>query len=85
MCLTLAEISPHEKYLLDGIYIHTIVSCIYAPCFATLALVESVGGACMRDLTFYLTNMPPLQGPAGLTPIYFRFSCPPETRWSKID
>ena len=32
-----------------------VVSRIYAPCFATLALVESVGGAYMRDLTFYLT------------------------------
>jgi len=30
----------------------TIVSRIYAPRFATLALVESVGGAYMRDLTF---------------------------------
>jgi len=37
--------------------------CIYAPCFATLALVESVGGAYMRDLTFYLANTPPLSGP----------------------
>ena len=31
--------------------------------FATLALVESVGGAYMRDLTFYLANMPPLPVP----------------------
>ena len=38
----------------------TIVSRIYAPRFATLALVESVGGAYMRDLTFYLANTPPL-------------------------
>ena len=28
-----------------------------------LTLVESVGGAYMRDLTFYLVNMPPLLGP----------------------
>jgi len=50
----------------------------------------------MWDLTFYLTNMPPLPGPhldvdiilqtvteAGSTPICLRFSCPPETRWSR--
>ena len=30
------------------------MSRIYAPRFATLVLVESVGGAYMRDLTFYL-------------------------------
>ena len=30
-------------------WIHTVVSHIYAPCFATLVLVESVGGAYMRD------------------------------------
>ena len=36
---------------------------IYAPRFATLALVESGGGAYMRDLTFYLENTPPLPGP----------------------
>ena len=46
---------------------YTVVSHIhvYAPHFATLALVESVGGggAYMRDLTFYLANMPPLPGP----------------------
>ena len=37
---------------------------MYAPCFATLALVESVGGgAYMQDLTFYLVNTPPLPVP----------------------
>jgi len=36
----------------------TVVSRIYAPRLATLALVESVGGAYMRDLTFYLANTP---------------------------
>jgi len=41
----------------------TVVSHIYAgPRFATLAL-ESVGGAYMQDLTFYLANTPPLPGP----------------------
>jgi len=35
----------------------TVVSRIYAPRFATLALVESVRGAYMQDLTFYLVNM----------------------------
>jgi len=39
------------------------VSCIYAPCFATLTLVESVGGDYMRDLTFYPANTPPLSVP----------------------
>ena len=39
----------------------SVVSRIYAPRFATLALVES--GAYMRDLTFYLANTPPLPGP----------------------
>jgi len=42
---------------------YTIVSRIYAPSFATLALVESVSGAYMRDLTFYLENTPPIPGP----------------------
>ena len=42
---------------------YTVVSRIYAPHFATLALVESVGGAYMRNLTFYLTNTPPLPVP----------------------
>ena len=43
----------------------TVVSRIYAPAprFATLALVESVGGAYKRDLTFYLANTPPPPGP----------------------
>jgi len=40
------------------------VSRIYAPRFATLALVENVGGgAYMQDLTFYLANTPPLPVP----------------------
>jgi len=42
---------------------YTIASRIYAPHFATLALVESVGGAYMWDLTFYLVNTPPLPVP----------------------
>jgi len=41
----------------------TVVSRIYTPHFATLALVESVGGAYMRDLTFYLANTPPVTVP----------------------
>ena len=41
----------------------TIESRIYAPCFATLVLVESAEEAYMWDLTFYLANTPPLQGP----------------------
>ena len=54
---------------------YTVVSCIYAPSFATLALVESIGGAYMRDLTFYLANMPPLPGPrqdVDLGTLYYR-------------
>ena len=39
------------------------MSRIYAPRFATLTLVESVGGAYMWDLTFYLANTPPLPVP----------------------
>ena len=39
------------------------MSRIYAPPFATLALVENVGGAYMRDLTFYPANTPPLPVP----------------------
>ena len=35
----------------------TVVSRIYAPCFATLTIVESVGEA---DLIFYLANTRPL-------------------------
>ena len=40
-----------------GVLDYTVVSRIYAP-FATLMLVESVEGACMRDLTFYPANTP---------------------------
>ena len=36
------------------------MSRIDAPHFATLALVESAGGAYMQDVTFYLANTPPL-------------------------
>ena len=78
---------------------YTIVSHIYAPRFA---LVKSVGGAYLQDLTFYLANTTPLSGQcldvdigilqlqtiteleAGSTPIGLRFSCPPETRWSRV-
>ena len=45
------------------VFVSTIVSRIYAPPFATLALVENVGGAYMRGLTFYLANTPPLPVP----------------------
>ena len=41
----------------------TVVSHIYAPCFITLVLVESVGEAYTWDLTFYLVNTPPHLGP----------------------
>ena len=41
----------------------TVVSHIYAPPFATLMQVENVGGAYMRDLTFYPANTPPLPLP----------------------
>ena len=41
----------------------TIVSHIYAPHFATLALLESIGGAYMQDLQFYFANTPPLPVP----------------------
>jgi len=75
------------------------VSRIYAPRFATLALVESAGGAYMRDLTFYLANTPPLPVPRldiGIgTLLQTDRSCQsalatnsvvpqgPETRWSR--
>jgi len=38
----------------------TIVPHIYAPSFVTLVLVESIVGAYMQVLTFYLANTPPL-------------------------
>ena len=41
----------------------TVVSRIYAPRFATLTLVERVGGTYMWGLTFYLANTPPLLVP----------------------
>ena len=44
-------------------YDYTVVSRIYTPRFATLVLVKSVGGAYMRDLTFYLANTPLLPVP----------------------
>ena len=68
------------------------MSRIYAPRYATLALVKNVGGAYMRDLTFYLANTPPLPVPrldvhilqtdteAGSTRSYTGLSHPPETR-----
>jgi len=43
--------------------LNTVVFRIYTLDFATLAPVESVGGAYMRDVTFYLANTPPLPGP----------------------
>ena len=42
----------------------TVLSPIHTSRFATLALVESIGGAYMWDLTFYLTNTPPFRGHA---------------------
>ena len=54
---------------------NTVVSRICAPRFATLALVESVGGAYMQDLTFYLANTPPLPVPcldADIGTLYYR-------------
>jgi len=67
---------------------NTVVSRIYAPRFATLALVESVGGAYMRDLTFYLANTPPFPVPCLDVDITDR-SCrtalatSSEARWSR--
>ena len=80
----------------------TVVSRIHAPSFATLELVESIGGAYMRDQTFHLARIRPVfRGhayrdvdlglrnitdcctEAGSTMICLRFSCPPETRWSR--
>ena len=52
----------HNQNIATCRYI-TVVSRIYAPRFATLTAVESVGGAYMRDLTFYLANTPPLPVP----------------------
>ena len=49
--------------IIRGKFSHNVVSRIYAPHVATLALVENVGGAYMRDLTFYLANTPPLPVP----------------------
>jgi len=65
MVLTILEIvvtiSKLSGHLIQ--WKRTVVSRIYAPPFATLVLVESVGGAYMRDLTFYLANTPPLPMP----------------------
>ena len=44
---------------LDG-FVITVVSCKYAPPFATLALVQSAGGAYGRDATFSLAITPSL-------------------------
>ena len=76
--------------------IYTVVSCICAPHFATIALVESVGGAYMRDLTFYLMNTPPLPVPlldVDIGTLYYRpleaadlpslLILSSETRWSR--
>jgi len=53
----------HNCTLWGMALIITVVSRIYNPHFATLALVERIGGAYTRDLTFYLANAPPLPGP----------------------
>jgi len=58
------------------IYLSTVVSRIYAPRFATLVLVENVGGAYMRDLTFYLANTPPLPIEAADLPSLLILSSP---------
>ena len=66
----------------------TVVSRIYAPCFATLTIVESVGEA---DLIFYLANTPPLLVPhldvdvANMTDRSSRsaLTTSSETRWSR--
>ena len=57
-----------KSCLLHGNHNVIMVMCnnrsrIYTPRFATLTLVESVGGAYMWDLTFYLANTPPLPVP----------------------
>ena len=44
------EILLYEFHVCYLVYCYTVVSCICAPRFVTLALVESVGGAYMRDL-----------------------------------
>jgi len=51
----------------------SIVSRVCIPHFATLVLVESVWGAYMWDLTFYLMNMntPPLPGSCIDVNIYY--------------
>jgi len=50
----------------------TVVSRIYASRFATLALVESVGGAYMQDLTFYLAPLPVPRLDADIGTLYDR-------------
>ena len=78
---------------------HAVVSRIYAPRFATLALVESVKGggrgeAYMRDLTYAPSSgatprywhrniLLHTVSEAGSTPICLCFSCPPETQRSR--
>ena len=75
-------------------HICTMVSHIYAPCFATLALVESVGGLICRIQHFILQLRPLFPVPcldiymgtliyyrlieAGSTSVYLHFSDPPE-------
>ena len=49
------------------IYIYTVVSRKYAPPFATLALVQNVGGAYTRDATISLAIMPSLPGMKSLS------------------
>ena len=44
-------------------YCYTVVSCKYAPPFATLASVQNTGGACTRDATISLAITPPLPVP----------------------
>jgi len=54
--------SLHLKKSHDTEHFITLVSRIYAPPFATLALVENVGGAYMRDLTFLSREYAPTSG-----------------------
>ena len=55
--------NKNKKSNVKTCYAYTVVSRKYAPPFATLALVQSAGGAYTRDATFSLAITPSLPVP----------------------
>ena len=75
--LTHIHSTPHHlhtiiTYCHIQVHTHTVVSCLYTPLFATLALVESVGGAISGIWHFILRIRPLFQGYVYMVTLYYR-------------